>query len=45
MVNEFCNVIGNKTIESFVSYQKQFEDYPLFRRVIKLLECRVRAGE
>ena len=27
-MKEFCNVIGNKTIESFVSYQKQFEDYP-----------------
>ena len=44
MVKGFCNVIRSKTIESFVGYQKQFEDYPLFRRVIKLLWCRVRAG-
>ena len=28
MAKEFCNVIRSKTIESFVGYQKQFEDYP-----------------
>ena len=31
-MREFCNVFRRKTAESFVSYPKQLDAYPLFNR-------------